>query len=209
MIKVPVLIKVFHKLKQKNLNYRDDLVWYADSVNYPYNADILASFTDGKSIQLSKLVSLMITYSDNHASPWCQKLAGGGIDINAWLSDNGFKYTRVSSRTPGRKKYWEKYRWGQTTPKEMAIFLELIRSGNCVSLAASEEMYRILTNIYWYGEALSGDYVLCIITNNQEDTTWDYDKEGFVLIRDISRIVWSYLEPEYQWQPAEGLERYH
>ena len=74
MIKVPIMIQIFELIEKGELDYREDLVWYADSINYPYGGGILASFEDGKEIALDKIVSLMMTYSDNHASLWCQKL---------------------------------------------------------------------------------------------------------------------------------------
>ena len=86
----------------------------------------------------------------------------------------------------------------------------------------SEKIYRHLTRIYWDEEALSqippnfqvaskqgaisqsrsevllvnapkGDYAFCVITNNQKDTSWDYNNEGFVLIRNISKLLWKYF----------------
>ena len=103
----------------------------------------------------------------------------------------------------------------------MAKLLVMIREGRAVNTAASEEMYRVLCNIYWNGEALSqippyvqaaskqgavnasrsevvlvnapsGDYVFCIITKSQKDKSWDYDNEGYVLIRMVSKILWNY-----------------
>jgi beta-lactamase class A len=238
MIKVPILIALFQKIEEGALGYQDNLVWYADSINYPYGDGILYSFEDGREIPLSKVISLMITYSDNHASLWCQALAGGGETINAWLAEHGLEHTRVNSRTPGRNDDWQKYGWGQTTPKEMARMLIMIRNGEAVSPAASERMFRVLGNIYWDGEALSEippqiktiskqgavsesrsevvlvnapsfDYVFCIITNNQQDTGWAHENSGYVLIRDISRMLWKYFEPDYPWKPADGMEKYY
>jgi len=194
MIKVPILVTLFSKIASGELDYTGEKV-YADSMLYA-GEDILGSFKAGEEIALSKLVLLMITMSDNTASLWCQKLAGTGVEINKFLVANGFDKTRMNSRTPGRKKDWEKYGWGQTSPREMAELLVMIREGKIVSPAASEEMYRVLCNIYWNSEALSqippyiqaaskqgavnqsrsevvlvnapsGDYIFCIITNNQ------------------------------------------
>jgi len=238
MIKVPILIALFQKIEDESLNYRQDLIWFADSINYPYDGGILGAFKDGRKIPLREVISLMITYSDNHASLWCQKLAGGGAAINKWLSDHGFTHTRVNSRTPGRQADWEKFGWGQTTPQEMARLMIMIRNGEAVSISASEEMYRILGNIYWYGEALSQippqiktiskqgavsdsrsevvlvnapaeEYVFCIITNNQSDTSWRYENSGFILIRETSRLLWKYFEPDIPWEPAAGMDKYH
>lgn len=236
MIKVPILLKVFDKIDAGELKYDEKLAWYADSINYPYDGSILWSYQEGKTITLNELVSLMITYSDNHASLWLQKMATGE-GINAWLDQHGFTSTRMNSRTEGRKQNWEKYGWGQTTPREMAELLVMIREGRAVSPAASEEMYRVLTRIYWNDTALSqippyvqaaskqgavnqsrsevvlvnapsGDYVFCVITKNQADTSWEDSNAGYVLLREVARALWEYFEPKHPWRPAAGYERY-
>jgi beta-lactamase class A len=112
-----------------------------------------------------------------------------------------------------------------------------IRSGAAVSPAASEEMYRVLSKSFWDGESLSGippdvaaaskqgavnrsrsevvlvgapsgAYVFSVITKNQEDTSWEADNEGFVLLRSVSRLLWEHFEPGAPWRPAENVERY-
>jgi beta-lactamase class A len=235
MIKVPILATLFSKIASGELDYTGKQV-YADSLWYP-GEDILGSFKSGEKIALSKLVMLMITMSDNTASLWCQHLAGSGVEINKFLAANGFEKTRMNSRTPGRKKNWEEYGWGQTTPREMTKLLVKIRECKIVNRAASEEMYRILCNIFWNSEALShippyvqaaskqgavnqsrsevvlvnslsGDYVFCIITKNQKDESWKYDNEGFVLIRSLSKLLWDYFEPDSGWQPPVNLEKW-
>ncbi|MCH8963146.1 MAG: hypothetical protein IH820_17985 [Bacteroidetes bacterium] len=47
-----------------------------------------------------------------------------------------------------------------------------------------------------------------MITQNQEDESWGFDNEGFVLLRDASRLLWRHFEPDADWQPAEGMDRY-
>lgn len=192
MIKVPIMLTLFDKIERGELEYGAEMT-YLDTTIYAGDDGIVASLKDSTKIALSKLVMLMITTSDNSASLWCQALAGTGTEINRWLAENGFEQTRVNSRTPDRREGYQAYGWGQTTPREMAGLLELIRRGQAVSADASEEMYRILTRIYWNSEALSeippyvqaaskqgavnqsrsevvlvnapsGDYVFCVIT---------------------------------------------
>ena len=235
MIKVPILVTLFNKIANAELDYSDAQI-YADSLYYP-GEDILGSFKAAEKISLSKLVMLMITMSDNTASLWCQQLAGTGIEINTFLENHGFKYTRMNSRTPGRKDYWKEYGWGQTSPREMAELLVMIRQNKINNRAACEEMYRILCNIYWNSEALSqipptiqaaskqgavnqsrsevvlvnapsGDYVFCVITKNQKDERWEYNNEGFVLIRNISKLLWNYFEPESDWKPPADAPKW-
>ncbi len=235
LIKVPIMLTAFQKIQEGKLDYHGELV-YRDSLLYA-GEDILGSFKDGEKIKLSKVIMLMITTSDNTASLWCQKLVGTGAAINEWLQAQGFSQTRVNSRTPGREADREKFGWGQTTPREMAELLVMIREGRAVSPDASEEMYRTLTRIYWNGEALSqippfvqaaskqgavnrsrsevvlvnapsGDYVFCVITKNQEDESWQYDNAGYVLLRTISRLLWEYFEPKSKWQPAPEAKKW-
>ena len=236
MVKVPILIKIFELLDGDRLNYGGKLEWHADSINYPYDGQILWAFQEGKPITLDVLVWLMMSYSDNHASLWLQKIATGK-GINTWLDSHGFHKTRVNSRTEGRQDDWRKYGWGQTTPREMAGLLVMIRDGKAVSPAASEEMYRVLSRNYYDDDALSmlpptvqaaskngavnesrseavlvnapgGDYVFSVITKNQQDTSWEYDNEGYMLLRTVSRMLWEHFESQNEWVPAVSSRKY-
>jgi beta-lactamase class A len=178
----------------------------------------------------------MITTSDNTASLWLQGLVGGAA-INEWLGAHGFDSTRVNSRVPGREDARSRYGWGQTTPREIAELLVMIREEKAVSPAASQEMYRHLTRIYWNAQALSqippwvqaaskqgavdqsksevvlvnapsGDYVFSVITKEQEDQRWVEDNEGYVLIRKVSALLWKTFEPEHPWSPAPDVEKF-
>lgn len=236
MIKVPITCGIFDKIEKGELDYKTQLI-YKDSLLYA-GEDILGSFKSGEKIWLAKVLMLMITTSDNTASLWCQSLAGTGVAINNLMEQYGLQHTRVNSRTPDRQANQRKYGWGQTTPREMATLLTLIRDGKMISPAASERIYRNLIRIYFDKEALSeippyvqvasksgavnasrsevvlvnaphGDYVFCITTKNQKDTRWQYDNEGEVLVRKLSKMLWNYFEPKSNWAPAKGMEKYH
>jgi beta-lactamase class A len=123
------------------------------------------------------------------------------------------------------------YQWGTTTPREMSELLVRIARGEAVSPGASEEMRRVLGAIHWTREAQSqippevktlskqgevdrsrsevclvhapsGDYVFCVITKNQTDTRYVVENEGFVLIRNVSRLLWQSFEPHSTWRSA-------
>jgi beta-lactamase class A len=235
MVKVPITAGIFNKIERNELGY-DTILTYKDSLLYA-GEDILGSFKNNEKIALSKVLMLMITTSDNTASLWCQSLAGTGTAINMLMEQNGFKFTRVNSRTPGRSANQQQYGWGQTTPREMAGLLTLIRNGKLISPAASERIYRNLIRIYYDGVALSeippyvqvasksgavddarsevllvnaphGDYVFCITTKNQKDISWGANNEGWVLIRKLSKLLWNYYEPHCTWVPAPGMEKF-
>ena len=170
---------------------------------------------------VQKLAWHMVVMSDNTASLWLQGLVGGDV-INGWLAAHGFDSTRVNSRVPGREEARSRYGWGQTTPREMAELLVMIRDGRAVSPSASNRMYRMLSGSFWMDEGLSaipaqvnvaskqgevdrsrsevmlvnapsGDYVLCIITKNQSDTSYEPENPGYVLIRKVSGEVYRYF----------------
>ena len=230
IVKVPILAKIFDKIEKGELSYKDSLVYTEDRV---YGGTGLMQFyKDSTKTDLRTLIALMISYSDNVTSLWNQELAGGGEAVNELMAEIGLEHTRVNSRTEGRDKDWEKYGWGQTTPREMAYILEKIRKRELISAAGSDEMYRLLGNSFYQEYALSqvppyvqsaakqgmvnksrselfmvnapsGDYVCYIATKNNEDDSWDDDNEAWQLQRKISALLWNYFEPESDWEPAE------
>ena len=230
IVKVPILVKVFDKIEKGELNYNDTLVYSTDRI---YGGSGLMQFyKDSTKTDLRTLVALMISYSDNVTSLWNQELAGGGEAINELMDEIGLEHTRVNSRTEGREKDWEKYGWGQTTPREMASILIEIRNRELISPAASDEMYRLLGNSFYQEYALSqippyvqaaakqgmvnksrselfmvnapsGDYVGYIATKNNEDESWEEGNEAWELQRKISALLWNYFEPNSDWKPAE------
>lgn len=235
LIKVPILAALLDRVERGELDYHAELTYTKERL-YP-GEDILGAVADGSHITLAKVVMLMITTSDNTAALWCQEMAGTGTAINAWLEANGFTGTRMNSRTPGREPDKQRFGWGQTTPREMAELLVRIRNGTLVSPSASEEMHRCLSRIFWDSEALSaippqvstmskqgavdhsrsevvlvhaphGDYVFCVITKDQDDATWRHDNEGFVLLREISAMLWRHFEPDRPFAQGAGAARY-
>jgi len=234
IIKVPILVGVFDAIERGVLAF-DQVLVYRDSLEYSGD-DIVADLRDSSRIAVGKLTMLMITMSDNTASLWLQGLVGGG-NINAWLATHGFDSTRVNSRVPGREAARGVYGWGQTTPREMATLVAAIRSGSVVNQAASEEMYRHLSRIYWNAEAIgqvppwvqtaskqgsvnrsrgevvlvnapSGDYVFAVHTRNQADSSWTQSNEGYVLIRQLSALLWKEFEPTRAYLPAQGVGKF-
>ena len=236
MIKVPILATTFDRIEHGALTFDSMLTW-ADSLRYLGEDDLFDKLQSGARVPLSQVSLMMITTSDNAAALWLQALVGGGIAVNSWLHANGFDSTRLNSRTPGRESAKVRYGWGQTTPREMAELLVRIREGRAVSPAASAQMYRHLTRIYWNGEALSaippwvqaaskqgavdrsrsevvlvnapsGDYVFSVITRNQADTSYAASNQGYVLLRKVSALLWRHFEPGHPWNPPAGVERF-
>ena len=217
MVKVPILIGIMDKLNKGELKYHQELT-YKDSLLYA-GSDLLASLKHNEKVELSKVIMLMLTTSDNTASLWLQSLAGTGTRINQILDSIGYKATRVNSRTPGREANRDKFGWGQTSPKEMASLFEALANRNLMDATSSEKMLRLLGRNYWDEEALSqippdvfvaskngavnasrsevvyvsgknARYVFCICTKNNKDTSWELNNEAWQLARKVSKLLW-------------------
>lgn len=233
MIKIPIMIGMFDKIRQGKLKYEQELI-YKDSLHY--DDGIVGSLKDSTKIPLSYVMMLMCTISDNTGSLWLQGLAGG-TRINSILDSLGFQATRVNSRTSGREANRSKYGWGQTSPREMATLLTMIREGKIISPAYSDRMYRNLGRQFWDKEGLSqlpegikvatkngavnrsrsetaivhaphGEYVYSIITKNQKDESWVRENEGYELLRKVGALLWHHFEPKSDWKPVEGYDKF-
>jgi beta-lactamase class A len=217
MVKVPILIGIMDKLNKGELKYHQELT-YKDSLFYA-GSDLLASLKNNEKVELSKVIMLMLTTSDNTASLWLQSLAGTGTRINKILDSIGYTTTRVNSRTPGREASRDQFGWGQTSPKEMASIFEALANRSVMDASSSEKMLRLLGRNYWDEEALSqippdvfvaskngavnasrsevvyvsgknARYVFCICTKNNKDTSWELNNEGWELARKVSKLLW-------------------
>ena len=220
IVKVPILIGIMDRINKNDLNYHQKLVWY-DTLNYDPGEDIVAYLKPQSEIELSKVMMLMMTISDNTGSLWLQSIAGTGTKINRLLDSMGYHATRVNSRTPGREADRSVFGWGQTTPNEMGRMMEDIVKGKVVSKAASDQMLRIMGRQYWDEEALSAippnvfvaskngavnasrsevlfvngrhPYILSVFTKNNKDISWGNENEAWQLTRKLSKMLWNHF----------------
>lgn len=221
IVKVPLLIGIMHKIAKGELSYHQKLT-YADTLNYDPGEDILPYLKPGSPIELSKVMMLMMTISDNNASLWLQSLAGTGTSINALMDSLGYHQTRVNSRTPGREAFRKEFGWGQTTPREMARIFEDIAGRKVLSPEHSDKMLRIMSRQYWDEEALASippgvfvaskngavnasrsevlyvngahPFLLSIFTKNNKDITWQASNEAWELTRKLASLCWKYFQ---------------
>jgi len=218
IVKIPILVGIMDRLDKKLFDYHQQLM-YRDSLAYS-SFDVTANLKDTAKIELAKVILLMLSTSDNSASLWLQKLAGGGSRINEILDSAGFKSTRVNSRTPGRENNRTQYGWGQTTPFEMATLMEKIYRGQIINDSSSKKMIRLLGRNYWDEQAISQippdifvaskngcvdasrsevllvmakqPYVFSIFTKNNKDISWGDNNEAWVLAKNLSALLWLY-----------------
>lgn len=230
IVKIPILTGIMSKIEKGELEYHQRLT-YTDSLFYDEGDDILSSFKNGSTIEMSKVMMLMLTISDNCASLWLQGLAGGGVQINKVMDSLGFQSTRVNSRTLGREANRSQYGWGQTSPREIATLMERIVNNELLSKSSNEKMLRLLGRQYWDEEALSqippgvfaadkngavdasrdevvyvnsknNPYIFSIFTKNNKDQSWEYNNEAWVVTRKLSALLWKYYNPKSDWVGA-------
>lgn len=221
IVKVPLLVGIFQKIDANEVQLEQKFI-YSDKRTYG-GSGLMQFYKDSAQTDLSTMISLMLTYSDNVTSIWIQELAGGGQTINPLMDNLGLKNTKVNSRTAGREDIWKKYGWGQTTPYEIAHLFELIREGKVISEKQSDKMYRFLKNQFYNERSLSqipaiyatisktgsvndargevvlvnaphGDIVFSILTKNNKDQSWTKDNEAENLTRRIAKIIWDHFE---------------
>ena len=220
IVKVPILMGIMHKINKKELDYHQKLTW-VDTINYDPGEDIVSYLKPQSQIELSKVMMLMMTISDNNASLWLQAIAGTGKTINALMDSLGYSRTRVNSRTPGREADRAIYGWGQTTSSEMASVFEDIVDGKIINREISDMMLRIMGRQYWDEEALSSlppdvyvaskngavnasrsevlyvkgkrPYIFSVFTKNNKDISWEHNNEAWQLTRALSKMVWEHF----------------
>ena len=216
IVKVPILIGIMDKMDKGELRYTQEFA-YNDSVKYKGDEGLMATTKDSTKIELSHIMMLMLTLSDNTASLWLQAIAGSGTRINSIMDSIGFVNTKVNSRTVGREQIRNQYGWGNTTPKEMATIFEQLYQGKIISDSASKKMIRLLGRNFWDEEAISEipvttfvaskngavdasrneillvmakePYILSIFTKNNKDKSWKNTNAAWVLTRKISKLL--------------------
>jgi beta-lactamase class A len=219
IVKVPILIGIMDKINKGELTYTQQFT-YNDSVKYKGDQGLMATTKDSTPIEISHMIMLMLTLSDNTASLWLQAIAGTGTRINTKMDELGFVNTKVNSRTVGREEIRNKYGWGQTTPKEMATIFEQLYNGKIINDSTSKRMIRLLGRNFWDEVAINEiptttfvaskngavdasrneillvmakePYILSIFTKNNKDKSWGNDNKAWVLTRKISKLLIEY-----------------
>ncbi|HUQ32046.1 MAG TPA: serine hydrolase [Pyrinomonadaceae bacterium] len=247
-IKVAMLCVVMEKVEKGELGYYQKFSLTEDDVSG--GTGFLRNYKIGKQVTLKELLHQMITASDNTATRMVLKAIGSDATINDWLNRNGLKSTRLNVPYPisdavwkdeaARRRLLEQYDlWGMgvSTPNEMRLLMEMIADGRAGTLAACDEMHRILNHQYFDDgiagqippsvvvasksgveknsrsdiaivQAPSGTYVLAIYTKEAEDTRVTRDNEQDTAIRAIARAVWQHYQPESKWSPPIGAGKF-
>jgi beta-lactamase class A len=148
LIKVPVMIEVFHQIAERRLTKDLPVTLHArDKVGD--ETVVLNQLHDGIVVSVADLLALMTAYSDNTATNLLVGLVGTA-KVDARMASYGLKDTLLFRPTfrDGRADVFpeleREFGLGMTTPRDMARLFALIADGKIVNRAVSDEMIALL-----------------------------------------------------------------
>lgn len=146
VIKVPVLVEVFHQVENGRLRLEDPIVML--DVDKRPGSGVLQYLTAPLQITVRDAAFLMIALSDNTATNLLVDKVGIRA-VTARMDSLGLPRTALHSKVFDRSSSVapdSSARWGLgvTTPNEMARLFAMIHRGEAVSPEASREMLRML-----------------------------------------------------------------
>lgn len=157
VIKVPVLVEVFHQIEQGRLGLEDPLLVLA--ADQRPGSGVLRFLSTPHQLTVKDAAFLMIALSDNTATNLLLDKVGLR-SVNARMDTLGFPGTAIFAEVFGRDATTiapdssAAFGLGVTTPLDMARILGMIYRGEAVSGEASSEMVAMLRQQFYGGERI-------------------------------------------------------
>ena len=150
-IKVPVMIAVYRRIDQGRLHYSDRIVTTEE--DWAAGAGWLRWQTPGARSTVEDALWLMIAQSDNVATNALVRLVGGPGYVNEVARSLGAEDTALHWKLSSERAAVPSLD-NRTTPRDMALLLAKIRSGEAASRYACREMLGLLeqNNLEWWIE---------------------------------------------------------
>ena len=221
VIKVPILVELFHQIEKGPLKLTDPLIMLA-SDQRP-GSGVLQFLSTPHSLTVGDAALLMTILSDNSATNLIIDKVGIR-NVNARMDSLGLRQTRLHAKvflgtsTTIDTAATRRWGFGVTTPEEMGTLFEKLYNNTAASEASSKQMLDMLRRNFDYEEIprllpagtsvahktgklnesrhdcgivynKTRDYVLCIFTSNNQDTSWRVDTEARVTIGELARVV--------------------
>ncbi len=153
-IKIPLMIEAFRQVEEGKFSL-SDRVQLQDDDRRP-GTGIIRSLDTGAGLTVKDLITLMIIVSDNTATDLLFAKVGGIDPVNRLMTGYGLTQTRAvatgsvwfaalrAAPNPADFHREGKHPFGLSSPRDMGILLEKIKTGKAVSQAASDQMLQIL-----------------------------------------------------------------
>lgn len=221
VIKVPILVELFHHVEKGPLKLTDPIVMLA-SDQRP-GSGVLQFLSTPHTLTVGDAAMLMTILSDNSATNLIiDKI--GIRNVNARMDSLGLRQTRLHAKvflgtsTTIDTAATRRWGFGVTTPEEMGTLFEKLYNNTAASESSSKQMLDMLRRNFDYEEIprllppgvsvahktgklnesrhdcgivynKTRDYVFCIFTASNQDTSWRVDTEARITIGELSRIV--------------------
>ena len=148
LIKVPVMVEVFHQIAEGKLRH-DQVVTLRAADKAGDEPVVLNVMHDGLSLTVDDLLALMVAYSDNTATNLLVRLVTTAkVDermVAYGLTETKlFRPTFRDGHADVHPELEREFGLGMTTPREMAKLFALIADGKVVDRAASDRMIALM-----------------------------------------------------------------
>jgi beta-lactamase class A len=153
-IKIPLMVEAFRQIEAGKFAL-SDRVKLRDEDKRP-GTGIIRSLDAGADLSIKDLITLMIIVSDNSATDLMFAKVGGIDPVNRLMSEYGLTQTRAtapssiwfaalrSAKSPADFHREAKHPYGLSSPRDMAVLLEKIKTGQAVSKDASDQMLQMM-----------------------------------------------------------------
>ncbi len=153
-IKIPLMVEVFEQIKAGRFSLADR--YTLAKADIQPGTGTLQRMDPGAVMTVKDLITMMIIVSDNTAAEVLYRMVGGPDAVNARMQALGFTETRAihvpsqwfaglaASESPEHFYREGTYRYGLTTPREMARLLEMMERRTLVDAASSDLMLQIM-----------------------------------------------------------------
>src|SRR5579885_2610578 len=154
VIKIPLMAEAFRQIEAGKFRL-EDRIELKESDKRP-GTGIIRSLDAGVPLTIKDLLTLMIIVSDNTATDLMYGKIGGPEALNREMDRLGFKTIRAQrtgkewfaalAAAPSRDEFHRegKTPFGLSSPREMGKLLEMIKRGQVVNQAASDQMLAIM-----------------------------------------------------------------
>ena len=155
VIKVPILVELFHNIERGTLKLTDPLIMLA--ADQRPGSGILQFLSTPHTLTVADAALLMTILSDNTATNLIIDKVGIR-NVNARMDSLGLKQTRLHAKvflgaaTTIDTAATRKWGFGVTTPEEMGTLFERMYRGTAVSDTASRQMLSMLRRNFDYEE---------------------------------------------------------
>jgi beta-lactamase class A len=153
-IKIPLMVEAFRQIEASKFAL-SDRVKLRDEDKRP-GTGVIRSLDDGADLSIKDLITLMIIVSDNTATDLIFAKVGGIDPVNRLMSEYGLTQTRATApsstwfaalraaKSAADFHREGKHPYGLSSPRDMGLLLEKIKTGQAVSKSASDQMLQIM-----------------------------------------------------------------